>query len=129
MGGGGAGMGIESMRGMVPQAFFRNAGCGEHQRWKCAMLNVENSLSVQALFLILLHTIYLFSVVALGTKYFLHESAFYPDKSSESAQKTESFLIRVSEWLKAWCRPHTKECRSLMFPEPWCIQSRNFSNN
>ena len=37
-------MGIESMRGMVP----RNAGCGEHQRWKCPMLRVENSLSVQA---------------------------------------------------------------------------------
>ena len=51
-------MRIESMRGMVPQAFFRNAGCREHQRWKCTMLNVEISLSVQALFLILLHTIY-----------------------------------------------------------------------
>ena len=85
-------MGIESMRGMVPQAFFGNAGCGEHQRWKCPMLSVENSLSVQALFHILLHTIYLFSVVALGTKYFLHESAFYPVKSSESAQQNRIFF-------------------------------------
>ena len=96
----GAGMGIESMRGMVPQAFFRNAGCREHQRWKCPMLNVENSLSVQALFLLLLHTIYLFSVVALETKYFLHESAFYPDKSSESAERNRIFFNPRSRVVK-----------------------------
>ena len=65
------------------------------------MLNVENSLSVQALFLLLLHTIYLFSVVALGTKYFLHESAFfYPDKSSESAQRNRIFLHPLSRVVK-----------------------------
>ena len=83
------------------------------------------------LFLILLHTIYLFSVVAPGTKYFVHESPFYPDKSSESAQRNRIFfnIIRVPEWLKGWSRPQTKECRSLVLPEPWCIQCRNFSNN
>ena len=90
-GGGGAGMGIESMRGMVPQAFFRNAGCGEHQRWKSAMLNVENSLSVQALFLILLHTIYLFSVVALGTNIFYTNRPFIQTKAVNPLKKPNLF--------------------------------------
>ena len=117
-------MGIESMRGMVPQAFFRNAGCREHQRWKCPMLNVENSLSVQALFLLLLHTIYLFSVVALETKYFLHESAFYPDKSSESAQRNRIFFNPRSRVVKGLVRPGPKPKNA----NHWCSQNPGASN-
>ena len=43
--------------------------------------------------------------------------------------KPNLFLIRVPEWLKGWSRPQTKECQSLVLPEPWCIQCRIFSNN
>ena len=40
------------------QAFVSNsASCGENQRCKCSMINVENSPQVQTLFLVLMHTV------------------------------------------------------------------------
>ena len=64
------------------------------------MLRVENSLSVQAH--VFSHSLaYDISVpVALGTKYFVHESSFYPHKSSESAQRNRIFLNPRSRVVK-----------------------------
>ena len=54
---------------------------------------------------------------------------FIQTKAVNPLSETESFLIRVPEWLKGWSRPQTKECQSLVLPEPWCIQCRIFSND